>query len=65
MPTSRRKVAKQTEAEFRDKVREESFPHSAVEGSLDKMAGSSQEIAPGGKVRKKLQKSAKSLTRSR
>jgi hypothetical protein len=63
MPSKDRRVAKKTEAEFKKKARAETFAESAVEGSLDRMAGSSQRVAKaGGKVRDKLRRKAKELT---
>ena len=62
MPTKDRSVANKTKEEFKQKAAKETFPDSAVDESLDRMAGSSQEIAKkGGKVRDKLQRRAKEL----
>jgi hypothetical protein len=56
-----RKVARKTEAEFKKKAGKETFKHSAVKASLDRMAGSSQDLAAGGKVRTKLRRTARAL----
>jgi hypothetical protein len=59
-----RTVANKTEAEFKEKARPETFSSSAVDESLDKMAGSSQQTAKeGGKVRDKLRRRAKELSK--
>lgn len=60
----RRKVANQTEARFKDKARGETFADSAVDGSLDRMAGNSQKTAGRhGKVRRAIAKRARNLSR--
>jgi hypothetical protein len=65
MPTTR-KVAKKTEAEFKDKARGETFAASPVEGSLERMAGSSQRTAGRhARVRQEIEKKAKHLSRTR
>jgi hypothetical protein len=62
MPSKDRSVANKTEKEFKKKACKETFSDSAVDESLDRMAGSSQEIAKeGGTVRDKLQRRAKEL----
>ena len=62
MPTKDRSVADKTEKEFKRKASKETFSDSAVDESLDRMAGSSQEIVKkGGKIRDKLQRRAKEL----
>jgi hypothetical protein len=58
-----RDVAKKTEAEFKKKAGRETFKKSAVKESLDRMAGSSQEITDGGKVRDKLRRTARDIDR--
>lgn len=64
MPSKDRTVANKTEAEFKKKARGETHSDSAVDESLDRMAGSSQEIVKdGGKVREKLRRKAKELNR--
>lgn len=63
MPSKDRTVANKTEAEFKKKARGETFSDSAVDESLDRMAGSSQEIdKQGGKVRDKLRRKAKEMS---
>jgi hypothetical protein len=63
MPNKDRKVANETEGEFKRKAFKETFSDSAVDESLDQMAGSSQELAKGGgKVRGKLRRRAKVLS---
>jgi hypothetical protein len=65
MPRKDRTVANETEAEFKKKASGETFSDSAVDESLDKMAGSSQEIVKdGGKVRDKLRRRAKELNKT-
>lgn len=61
--TDERKVAKQTETEFKKKAGKETFRESAVKESLDRMAGSSQAIAGEGRVREKLRRSARGLNK--
>ena len=65
MPRKDRTVANKTEAEFKEKARAETFSDSAVDESLDKMAGSSQEtVKEGGTVRDKLRRRAKELSKT-
>jgi hypothetical protein len=59
----RRKVANKTEAEFKKKAGKETFKRSAVNESLDRMAGSSQGTAGRGSVREKLRRTARGLDR--
>jgi hypothetical protein len=62
MPSKDRRVANKTEGEFKKKATRETFASSGVDESLDRMAGSSQEITEdGGKVRDKLRRRAKEL----
>lgn len=64
MPGKNRTVASKTEGEFRKKARAETFSHSAVGESLDRMAGSSQQVTKErGRVRDKLRRKAKELSR--
>jgi hypothetical protein len=64
MPSKDRTVAEKTEAEFKKKARSETFADSAVDESLDRMAGASQDIVEDeGKVRDKLRRKAKELNR--
>jgi hypothetical protein len=52
MPSKDRSVANKTKAEFKKRAHRETFSDSAVDQSLDRMAGSSQEIVKdAGKVR--------------
>jgi hypothetical protein len=65
MPSKDRTVANKTEAEFKKKARGETFSDSAVDESLDRMAGSSQNmVEQGGKVRDKLRRKAKELNQT-
>jgi hypothetical protein len=65
MPSKDRTVANKTKAEFKKKARAETFSESAVDESLDRMAGSSQQVTKeGGRVRDKLRRKAKELTRA-
>ncbi|HEX2115973.1 MAG TPA: hypothetical protein VHM01_16325 [Alphaproteobacteria bacterium] len=59
--TDERKVAKKTEDEFKKKAGKETFKESAVDASLDRMAGSSQDITDRGTVREKLRRAARDL----
>lgn len=58
-----RKVENETEAEFKKKAGKETFKHSAVKESLDRMAGPSQETAGRGSVRGKLRRTMHDLDR--
>ena len=60
MPRSR-EVAEKTEAEFKKKARKETFAGSAVDESLDRMAGSSQDITDRVPVGEKLRRTARAL----
>lgn len=62
MPRDRH-VAEKTEAEFRKKARKETFSDSAVDESLDRMGGSSQDITDRTPVREKLRRTARNLGR--
>lgn len=65
MPSKDRTVANKTKGEFKKKARAETFSNSAVDESLDRMAGSSQQVVKeGGKVRDKLRRKAKELNRA-
>jgi len=56
-----RSVANKIENEFKKKAGKETFKESAVDGSLDRMAGSSQDVTDGGTVREKIRRSARNL----
>ena len=66
MQKSSRHVAKRIESEFRKRAQKETMPSSAVEGSLDRMAGASQKTVPDkGPVRRKIDARAKQLSRTK
>jgi len=66
MPKPSRKVAKRIASEFRKQAPTETMSSSAVEGSLDRMAGASQKAVPDKKpVRRKIDARAKQLSRTK
>lgn len=58
-----RDVVEKTKAEFRHKAGKETFAESAVDESLDRMAGSTQDISDARPVRDKLKRAARKLAR--